>query len=827
MKTLTKNAWIGVLFCCMAIGCSDNTTSTNNRSNNPSPDMSDEASDSTGSPNGAACTVNSNCASEVCSDGTCTQDSTGPFCGRRYCVDGQKCEGGDCVADTACENPCGGVCCADTQSCMEGACVDVCEQGQSACDDGQGNIACCGSDQACLSNACKQLGNACVEPSNCPRGSYCEPTVNRCVEQTGPGTCTIGAGAEAFTPVIAFEWLGAPDEPYNQIMSSPMVGNLTDDNGDNLINEDDVPDIVFVTFNVSAYRSEGILRVISGDDGREHWNSQSVATPFFVYGSTTPALGDIDGDGILEIVIEAPNVIDSTTDPVSRSGGGVYAIEHDGAIKWHNIEAISSSGSGGAAIANVDGQGAPEIAVNRALISAAGDTICAPVAPSILPVFADVDLDGRQEILYGETVVKVNDTSVKDGSGCEIVEPAGQVYGGRIAVGNFDGDPNPEIVTVSPNGMLRLLNHDSTLIWERKMPLHMVRVQPLLDAAGVATCAEATGRLLTRTCNPAGGAPTIADFNGDGSPDIAVATRWYYLVYNAQGDVLWAFPSQDVSSAVTGSSVFDFEGDGKAEVVYNDELFLRVFKGAGKGVDEDGDGFNDAEILLEMENTSGTLFEYPLIVDVDNDNSAEIVVAANNYRYRANPDIDGNQGIRVLRDVQSRWVRTRRIWNQHTYHVTNINEDGTIPMVEPNNWQTPGLNNYRQNVQGDGLFNAPDLQIEVVSVQAANCAAGVDITLKLINAGDLGIRAGVVNVALSAGAPPVLIDTITNTEALPPGGSQTLTYTWTTPPAQLLGNNFDVRAVIDDDGMGVGRHTECDEDNNTAQKLMTLCDNPQ
>ena len=103
----------------------------------------------------------------------------------------------------------------------------------------------------------------------------------------------------------------------------------------------------------------------------------------------------------------------------------------------------------------------------------------------------------------------------------------------------------------------------------------------------------------------------------------------------------------------------------------------------------------------------GRCYEYPLIVDVDNDDSAEIVVTANNYRSRTRQD----QGLRVLRDQQSRWVRTRRIWNQHTYHVTNINEDGTIPLVEENNWQKPGLNNYRQNVQGDGIFNAPDLVV--------------------------------------------------------------------------------------------------------------------
>ena len=42
----------------------------------------------------------------------------------------------------------------------------------------------------------------------------------------------------------------------------------------------------------------------------------------------------------------------------------------------------------------------------------------------------------------------------------------------------------------------------------------------------------------------------------------------------------WQSTTQDGSSNVTGSSVFDFEGDGKAEVVYNDECYFRVYNGA-------------------------------------------------------------------------------------------------------------------------------------------------------------------------------------------------------------------------------------------------------
>ena len=44
------------------------------------------------------------------------------------------------------------------------------------------------------------------------------------------------------------------------------------------------------------------------------------------------------------------------------------------------------------------------------------------------------------------------------------------------------------------------------------------------------------------------------------------------------------------------------------------------------------------------------------------------------------------------------WVRTRRIWNQHSYHITNITSVGSIPASEEVNWLKSGHNNYRVNI---------------------------------------------------------------------------------------------------------------------------------
>jgi hypothetical protein len=126
--------------------------------------------------------------------------------------------------------------------------------------------------------------------------------------------------------------------------------------------------------------------------------------------------------------------------------------------------------------------------------------------------------------------------------------------------------------------------------------------------------------------------------------------------------------------------------------MYADESFLFIFDDKG-------------QVLLQSERTSRTGTEYPVVADVDNDGSAEIVVVSNE-------PINGQQGpypppVQVIRDVDDRWIQARRIWNQHAYHVSNVREDGTIPQFEPPSWKD--LNTFRTNAQieGGGVCKPP------------------------------------------------------------------------------------------------------------------------
>ncbi len=801
----------------LVIGCGDCEDETPLRDNNSINNENNQSNNETiaeKKADGETCAKNAECSSKFCEAFTCVASASGPRCGAIYCSSELECL--DFV-----NQECGINKPTEAELCA----ID----GKTWCPTEDDGTCCAGANDVCLFQKCVVPGDACDENNRCPRDSFCEPTLNKCIaDDLNPNSCTFRPPIGDFEPVEAFAWTGSTVSPeYDQVMMMPAVANLTDDNLDGKIDEKDVPDIVFSTFWQSStggthHYGRGVLRVISGDDGSEHWSSTGLVAPFEIRADSTPSIGDIDYDGVPDIIIEAPTL----------DGGGIYALSNTGEIKWFNPTAVGNL-YGGSAIANLDGVGEAEIVTGRDILSSSGASICRMPAVSVLPLIVDLDNDGIQEVVIGNNGFILTDASATDGTGCVGFSTAGSR--GYTAIADTDNDSKPEIVSVEPNGTFAIYDDDQTETIRVDIPIDEERLgvdcTPGIACTATADCGASPalcylGQCVAhRNCRPGGGPPTIADFDGDGEPEIGIAARWYYLVYETDGTILWAHKTKDFSSAVTGSSVFDFEGDGKAEVVYNDEAYLRVYSGNGSGVDADNDGYNDPEILLEEENTSGTLFEYPVIVDVDNDGSAEIVVSANDYAFKFAGETFGSKGIRVFKDVENRWVGTRKIWNQHTYHVTNVNEDGSIPLNEEANWNEPHLNNYRQNVQGGDLTNAPNF-VSTVETDGQSCAAsGFRVTFTIENKGSIGVRIGALSTTLlggKSGDPLDVIATVTNRTPLGPGATETVEYLWTVPD-NFVGESIDVEVRTDYDGNGMGRHNECIEDDNTSVKANTIC----
>jgi hypothetical protein len=391
---------------------------------------------------------------------------------------------------------------------------------------------------------------------------------------------------------------------------------------------------------------------------------------------------------------------------------------------------------------------------------------------------SDVNLDGMLEVAAGNTLYDHEGNEIwtfmynTQNSPCGGSLPCD----GFTAMANFDDDDEGEVVIVR-RGEVFIINHDGSLLWQ--FPI------------------------LKDDCqNNESGPPTVADFDGDGEPEIGTAAADFYTVLDMECDqdpvpmkcrqqgILWATPNNDCSSRVTASSVFDFEGDGKAEMVYADEQNFRIF-----------DGTTGVVLYDDATHGSNTRIEMPLVADVDNDGNSEIVVPSAT-----------DQAIKVFQDTDDNWVRTRRIWNQHTYHVSNINEDGTIPAGEPPNWLNDRLNNFRQNVQPGGIFDAPNLVVDSVDVRGTTCGQTyeVEIEVTVSNDGALGVPAGVpVRIAAKSGMQTEVIADLTTLSRLLPGQSETFTVTWEVP-AMWVQDGFTIDAFVDPD-MSTN---ECIEDDN-------------
>ncbi|MFZ9889400.1 MAG: FG-GAP repeat domain-containing protein, partial [Myxococcota bacterium] len=401
----------------------------------------------------------------------------------------------------------------------------------------------------------------------------------------------------------------------------------------------------------------------------------------------------------------------------------------------------------------------------------------------LLSVVADLDralVAGKftQEVVTGRTVY----TS----TGAIKWQADSALPDGFPAIGDFNDDGIADVV-VSADGTVRIHDgEDGVVIWGP------------VEIEGT-TAGSYGGRI---------GPPTVADFDGDGKPEIGVAGKSQYVALSVNLPVepaptfaeakLWSVATQDASSNMTGSSVFDFEGDGKAEVVYNDELKLRVYDGS------------TGAVLYEQANTSYTALEYPIIVDVDNDGRAEIVVSTNDFECE---DVltnctKGFAGIRVLGDAENNWVSTRRIWNQHSYHISNINEDGTLPSQEAPSWVEH--NTYRLNAL---LTVDPQAAPDAVPYQPFGrdgfCDASVEVWV--YNQGSALIGAGLpVSFYLLGGATPTLLGTVSTLLPLEPGDAEKVRFELD----NLNDGDYTVRVVIDDDGTGTSTLNECDGSNN-------------
>lgn len=573
----------------------------------------------------------------------------------------------------------------------------------------------------------------------------------------------------------------------------------------------------------------------------------------FVHGYTSPIVGDLDGDGELEIIalnngdnagntqysnkvkifnknlqmvasFNVPQIASYVVGPmliadVDNDGEGeiviatadndagtsaykyrLIAYKKNGTVVWTSSHSYFSSFpanfatyrySAAPVIADIDGDGKAEILCGNRIFAAETGVLLATlptgnglakrvyaasaVTDGFLPAIGDIDGDGIQEIVGGNTTYKVTINSRTDYTqNTAVVLAKIGLKDGFCSLADIDGDGILDVVVVGSDGTVGNPN-GIMYCWQGSSAAQIGDTRPFKDP--------------TASLAAIGSRPFLGDIDGDGNADIAFTYSRGFVAYKynkATNKFVQMFQvgTSDTSGATT-MSMFDFDNDGTMELVYRDETHLRIIDKSGNNI-------------ITFPCISGTHTEYPVIVDIDKDGHADIIVSGALAGVANN-----NAQVRLQRFgsiTPKTWSPARTVWHQHGYNPTQINEDLTIPRYpmapttefirSADGSKHKPLNNFLAqagvlNREGDFLNKTYDIAMNLTLPQKLYHNTGdiLDITCHLMNTGSLdftgNLRFELFAKSTTLGYISVGSEVIAGTQTLAMG--QQNTYTWHIP----------------------------------------------
>jgi len=475
--------------------------------------------------------------------------------------------------------------------------------------------------------------------------------------------------------------LATTDWPNStQVMMTPTVIDFGQPGG--------LARIVFVSFETAADANgdqNGVLRVIDGS-GNEIAKFPDPTHPLPIPLScqlayptldTLPHLSPLSGLALGKFQTGQPVTIIGVLDDHTTRNAGIVAFQLVGNYlvpQWcspaltagDTIPRISAP-----AIAQLDASGTPSIIVDNKVYDSTGTTgtlrysggNCATCPRSRTPIVANFGgTTSRPQIFTGDAIYTSitgnlwSYSTVTSLPGLTANPNGAGNYVAYPAIADLGNNGQPEIIVTDVFG--------TTL--------------RIFDAAGTT---QLTSIALPNAGGACGGPPMIADMDGIPGPEIGVATCTAYTVFRYSGGNLsqiWSQPINDPSGGTTSTMFRD--PSGVPRIYYADSRTLWVFRGT------------DGAILQQFPNTSGTAIEGPIIasfVTAPAPGPGRLIFAANNIAMSSSSTV----GIRIF--AGSAIGSARSVWNEHTYHQTNVATFyGDIPVSEPPSWNL-SRNTYR------------------------------------------------------------------------------------------------------------------------------------
>ncbi|MCC6462974.1 MAG: VCBS repeat-containing protein [Saprospiraceae bacterium] len=548
------------------------------------------------------------------------------------------------------------------------------------------------------------------------------------------------------------------------VTAIPVVANMNPQ-------QDSLPEIIVAAASPSGGTTPNKILFFRGDGSNANAPmSLTIPGGFNAYPVPGPTIGDIDNDGKPELIMSC----NDSRIRVFRNYSEANPLAP--MTLWITSPVALDFQDQKPYLADFNGDGTPEIYagsdifqfnlsnpaapslnkvisgpayIGQAIYSSYLEGSCSPTAVDILSVTdcgGDPDCAGL-ELVAGPVIYSI-DLNPSDGDGFQIkikrdlnqMAPNSAYADGYTAVADADLDGVLDVVVSAKRGN----NIMGVYVWNKNGLLRFFPYpNPNLRSGSLACIANLYD---DRT----------AGFSTD-MPEIVVCNAYNLNCFNLQAALLnpgtpywWSLDTEDFSG-FTGSSVYDFNGDGIFELVYRDEDNFRILYGGAApfpaGVDAERNWFKIACGSLTSD-------EYPVVADVDNDGETESAVTGYTYSGYNTPSSDYRGRLRVFKSDADPWVPCRNVWNQYNYFVVNVNDDLSIPKQQQLHYlELPAagsgnrpLNRYlsqRQllDEQFQPFFPLPDA---LATTKEVACTANdlLTVEVEICNAGSNTLKTG-------------------------------------------------------------------------------------
>lgn len=353
----------------------------------------------------------------------------------------------------------------------------------------------------------------------------------------------------------------------------------------------------FLEIAFSTYRNDSMIYVLNGEDGSELWKYNTGGC-----NDVAPLIYDVDEDGDYEIIL--PSSCNPTT----------FCFDADsGFVQWS---------------APTRGSDSP-------------------------PTIADIDNDGKLEILHGEFGGYVICLNAEDGSqNWEIAVDLNSWIQTAPAILDVDNDGQLDFVVANWNfgtdhRIWAFKGDDQSILWTDTFPndymYHGTAFGDIdLDGKAELTIGDYEGNLFAINAEDGSilwnykiaggnyiGAPTsLADLNSDGKLDV-VFSDWYHMAaLNDAGSLLWDFTFPTATSAFRGAAISEVSGDNTLDVIFGTgagELY--VLNGATGSVEMSIDlAAHHDSAIFEIDHA-------PIIADFDNNDTLDAFIVGGHAEY--------------------------------------------------------------------------------------------------------------------------------------------------------------------------------------------------